>query len=143
MRGLACTHHTFQTLSNILGKQVLRQPPKTWMCIQTILVCTHSRGSTLRFHTCEASSAKYWTNPLEQENTLKLNIIAYIKPPLIQSHISVRIDREGGSQGLDCSYHVWTDVSVSRVVIWGISTQSIHKHVVLFFFGDKYFSIGC
>ena len=60
----------------------------------------------MKLHPFEAPNAKYWTNPLKQENALKMNIIAYIIPPLIQSHIQVQIDWEGVSQGLDSSYHV-------------------------------------
>ena len=34
--------------------------------------------------------------------------------------------------GFDSSYHIWTNVSVRRGVIWGISVHGIHKGEVLF-----------
>jgi hypothetical protein len=41
----------------------------------------------------------------------------------------------GTSLGVDSSYHVRTNVSVRRGIIWDISVHNIHKGVALFFFG--------
>jgi hypothetical protein len=37
-------------------------------------------------------------------------------------------------QGVDQSYHVQTNMSVERGIIWGISVYNIYKGEVLFFF---------
>lgn len=35
-------------------------------------------------------------------------------------------------RGLDSSYHMQTNDNVRRGIVWGVSTQSIHEHKVLF-----------
>ena len=42
------------------------------------------------------------------------------------------MDASSLTEGVDFTYHVWTNMSVRRVIIWGISVHSIHKEEVLF-----------
>ena len=45
------------------------------------------------------------------------------------TNIQVKLD----PQGVDSSYHIWTNMSVRRGIIWGISAHSIDKGEVLIF----------
>ena len=43
---------------------------------------------------------------------------------------------------MDSSFHVWTDVSVKRGIIWGISVHNMHMGEVLIFFSGVHSQLG-
>ena len=98
MRWSTCTHRSFQALSNILSQQVLHQLSYISMCTQIAPICTHIRWSALNIlhskNLMHFYIQKDWNNPLKQENTPKINIIAWKNHSY--KHIQIHIGREGG-----------------------------------------------